>query len=190
MALFETSQHFGLSFSEVCHGGSITLQETDTDTETETGETATETDTGNENGDDASPSIDVIQDYDTEEEQGWRRPTFKDCVAADIGLAFFNEDEHADMHNVDGKDVLVVIIEEDLREHSAHWEAGAKQNFDTGLYDGHIILYIRCKDYGPKPKIGKRLVLDANTDHKRTYEITLCREEAGVYRMTLKRVRQ
>lgn len=134
--------------------------------------------------------FDVEQHYGETEQEEWKRPTFKDCVAADIDLAFFNGDEHAEIHNVDGSDYLVVIEEEDVREHSAHWEAGAKQNFDTGLYDSHTILYIRTEDYGPKPKIGKQIVLDAGTDHKRTYTIALCREEAGVFRMTLKRVRQ
>lgn len=71
----------------------------------------------------------------------WAPPTFKDCVAADIDAAFFEENEHADRHTVDGKDVLIVLEDDDLREHSAHWEAGAKQNFDTGLYTAHTILY-------------------------------------------------
>lgn len=93
----------------------------------------------------------------------WAPPTFKDCVAADIDAAFFEENEHADRHTVDGKDVLIVLEDDDLREHSAHWEAGAKQNFDTGLYTAHTILYIRVEDYGPKPKIGKQLVLDKGT---------------------------
>ena len=47
-----------------------------------------------------------------------------------------------------------------LKEHNSHWEAGAKQNFDTGLYTASTVLYIRVKDYGPKPKIGKHLVMD------------------------------
>ena len=64
----------------------------------------------------------------------WAPHTFKDCVAADIDAAFFEENEHADRHTVDGKDVLIVLEDDDLREHSAHWEAGAKQNFDTGAH--------------------------------------------------------
>lgn len=120
----------------------------------------------------------------------WAPPTFKDCVAADIDTAFFEKNEHADRHTVDGKDVLIVLEDDDLREHSAHWEAGAKQNFDTGLYTAHTILYIRVEDYGPKPKIGKQLVLDKGTKSQRTYTINLCQEESGVYRMTMERTRQ
>ena len=73
---------------------------------------------------------------------------------------------------------------------AAHWEAGAKQNFDTSLYTAHTILYIRVEDYGPKPKIGKQLVLDKGTKSQRTYTINLCQEESGVYRMTMERTRQ
>ncbi len=83
--------------------------------------------------------------------------TFKDCAAADIDAAFFEQDEHADWHTVDGKDALVIVDDQRLKEHSAHWEAGAKQNFDTGLYTAYTVLYIRVSDYGPKPKVGKHL---------------------------------
>lgn len=128
--------------------------------------------------------------FEIKTEQEWPTPTFKDCVAADIDMTFFNGNEHADMHNVDGNDVLVILEESTLRERSAHWEAGAKQNFDTGLYTAHTILYIRVMDYGPKPKVGKQLVMDAGTDHKRTYSIVTCEDEGGVYRMTMERTRQ
>ena len=116
----------------------------------------------------------------------WKRPTFKDCAAVDIKAVFFNENEFAERHNVDGVDALIVLEDIDVREHAAHWEAGAKQNFDTGLYNRHIILYIRVEDYGPKPKQGKVLTLDK----KLTYLIQKCDEESGVYRMTMERTRQ
>ena len=114
--------------------------------------------------------FELKQDTGSEAAAPWAPPTFKDCVAADICAAFLEDD--------------------DLREHSAHWEAGAKQNFDTGLYTAHTILYIRVEDYGPKPKIGKQLVLDKGTKSQRTYTINLCQEESGVYRMTMERTRQ
>lgn len=134
--------------------------------------------------------FELEQIYGEEAGQELMPPTFKDCVAADIDLAFFNGNEHADLHKVDGTEYLVIVEEEDVRDHSAHWEAGAKQNFDTGLYNAHTILFIRVKDYGPRPKIGKYLVLDEGTDHKRSYKIVHCEEDCGVYRMTMERVRQ
>ena len=128
--------------------------------------------------------FDLVQDYEDADQE--KRRNFKDFAFSDIGAVFFNGDEHAKEHNVDGKDVLVILEKDDVRDHSAHWEAGAKQNFDTGLYNRHIILYIRVEDYGPKPKQGKLLTLDK----KLTYLIQKCGEESGVYRMTMERTRQ
>ena len=91
---------------------------------------------------------------------------------------------------MDGKECLIVLEESTLKEHSSHWEAGAKHNFDTGLYAAYSILYIRAEDYGPKPKVGKQLILGIGDGKTRTYEIKSCEDEAGVYRMTMKRVRQ
>ena len=135
--------------------------------------------------------IEYNQIYGEERElEDFPLPTFKEYAAADIDLTFFDGDEHAELHKVDGTEYLVIIEEDDIRQHAAHWEAGAKQNFDTGLYNAHTILYIKAKDYGPKPKVGKYLVLDEGTDHKRTYKILHCEDDAGVYRMTMERVRQ
>lgn len=134
--------------------------------------------------------FELKQDYGTPPEREFQAPTFKDCAAADIGLAFFCENEHAERRRVDGKEALVIFEEATLKVHSSHWEAGAKQNFDTGLYDAFDILYIQTKDYGPKPKVGKQLVLSVGVDKTRTYEIKNCKEEAGVFRMSLERVRQ
>ena len=102
---------------------------------------------------------------------------------------FFQENEHAEWHTVDGKKALIILETEQLKERSAHWEAGAKQNFDTGLYTSRMVLYIRAADYGPKPKVGKHLVLDKGTK-TRTFSILTCEDQAGVYRMTMERTRQ
>ncbi len=116
--------------------------------------------------------------------------TFKDAALDDIDDIFFDTTEHAETHIVDGHEAPIIIEEDRLKDHSAHWEAGAKQNFDTGLYTAHYVLYIKVSDYGPKPKIGKLIVLDEGTDHKRTYTIDKCTEEEGVYRMIITRTRQ
>lgn len=112
--------------------------------------------------------------------------TFQDYVAHDVGQAFFNTKEHASIHQIDGKDMPVILDEDRLREHSSNWEAGAKQNFDTGLYRAVCTIYVRKEDYGPKPQIGKLLIFDG----KRTYKILNCQEEDGIYRMSLERTRQ
>lgn len=134
--------------------------------------------------------FELNQEYGPKPGEEWKTPTFKDCATADLELTFFEEDEHAEWHTVDGNKVLVILEDHGLKERSAHWEAGAKQNFDTGLYTAYTVLYIRTKDYGPKPKIGKHLVLDKGEKTQRTYSILSCEEEAGVYRISMERTRQ
>ena len=133
--------------------------------------------------------FELKQDYGPEVKP-FTPPTFKDCVAADIDLTFFEQDEHAEWRTVDGKKALVILEDVALKERQAHWEAGAKQNFDTGLYTARSTLFIRVADYGSKPKIGKPLVMDKGTDVQRTYSIINCEEEAGVYKITMERTRQ
>ena len=91
------------------------------------------------------PLFDLEQHYENATPE-WKRPTFKDCAAADITLAFFNESEHAEKHTVDGEEALIILEDFDMRDHCAHWEGGATQNFDTGLYTDHTVLYISVKD--------------------------------------------
>ena len=57
--------------------------------------------------------FELKQDTGSEAAAPWAPPTFKDCVAADIDAAFFEENEHADRHTVDGKDVLIVLEDDD-----------------------------------------------------------------------------
>lgn len=131
--------------------------------------------------------FELNQEYSTEADKEWQMPTFKDCVAKDIDLTFFNDNEHAEYHKIDDKkDILVVYEENTIKKRSSHWEGGAKQNFDTGLYTKAAILHIKVSDYGAQPKEGKLITID----DKKIYTISTCEEQAGVYRMTLQRVRQ
>lgn len=114
---------------------------------------------------------------------------FKELVTEDAETIFLNRMEFAEEYTVDGHTAVCLLDESDVREHSAHWEAGAKQNFDTGLYNSHAVLYIAVRDYGAKPKVGKELVI-ATEMWRRTYRIKQCEEESGIYRMTLERARQ
>ena len=57
---------------------------------------------------------------------------FLEEALADIDSVFFQE--FVEQHKIDGKPFDVVPYEMTLKERKAHWEAGAKQNFDQGLY--------------------------------------------------------
>lgn len=111
--------------------------------------------------------------------------TFKDFVAQDVETVFFNVDEFAETRNVDGKDMLCITQHPGVNERAAHWEGGAKQSFDQGMYKADLLLFVKQADYGPMPKNDKPLKLDK----KREYKIKSCSLKSGVYRMELERVR-
>jgi len=134
--------------------------------------------------------FELVQDYVPPAEEEWTPPTFKDCAAREIDTTFFNDSEFAELHNVDGVDALVVWEDEDVREHSSHWEAGAKQNFDTGLYASCRIMYIKTSDYGEMPLSGDLIAVDEGTENEQFFRLKSCEEEGGVYRMVMERTRQ
>lgn len=108
---------------------------------------------------------------------------FLENAIADIDTVFFQE--FAEEHTIDGETFNIVPYEQDLRERSAHWEAGAKQNFAQGLYLSHKQFFMRIADYGKAPKIGKPMEYDGIC-----YTINDCNVEHGLYLVTLERVRQ
>lgn len=112
-------------------------------------------------------------------------PTFKDFVAQDMQTVFFNLDEFAEKRYIDGKEMACITQHPGVTERAAHWEGGAKQSFDQGMYKADLLLYVKKEDYGPMPKNDKLITLDK----KRDYKIKSCSLKAGVYRMELERVR-
>lgn len=86
---------------------------------------------------------------------------------------------------IDDKLMLCITQHPGVLERPAHWEGGAKQSFDQGMYKADLLLFVKQKDYGPMPKSGKQITLDK----KRIYNIKSCSLKAGMYRMELERVR-
>ncbi len=128
--------------------------------------------------------ITVEQVYGTPEKPS-ELPTFKDFLSADVAQVFFDMEEYAGVRVVDGKEMPIITQKPGVIPYDAHWQAGAKQSFDEGLYRADLVLYVKRKDYGPMPKSGKLIRLDK----KRDFSIKECSEKMGVYRMELERVR-
>lgn len=129
--------------------------------------------------------IELIQEYGPGEgEEETVQRTFRDFAILDADNVFFNLDEFGETHSIDGREMPAVYEIDSILPYASHWEAGAKQNFDNGLYNGSEILYVRVSDYGAKPKSGKAINIDGGMRY-----IKQCEEEIGVYRMTLQRHR-
>ena len=78
--------------------------------------------------------LDVDQNYG-EPETPKPLPTFKDCVAQDVQTVFFNLNEFAEERYIDDKGLMPCITQHPgVTERAAHWEGGAKQSFDQGMY--------------------------------------------------------
>ena len=107
--------------------------------------------------------LDVDQNYGTPETPK-PFPTFKECVAQDVQNVIFNSNEFAEERYIDDKLMLCITQHPGVLERPAHWEGGAKQSFDQGMYKADLLLFVKQKDYGPMPKSGKQINLGQETD--------------------------
>lgn len=104
---------------------------------------------------------------------------FKDIIKDDIQKVFFNADEFSETHTIDGREMRAIIDSMELLER----EKSKSSQYTDGLYLDQNLIYIPVEDYGPRPRIGKSLLLDG----KKQYIITDIQEENGVYSFTLER---
>lgn len=100
--------------------------------------------------------------------------TFKDIIRNDIDL-FVNQDEFADIHLIDGKEMPVMIDNNEQVER----EKRMTQHMD-GIYKKQMLIYVKKSDYGVLPAIGKILNLDG-----RVYKIMDAIDEDGIFSISL-----
>ena len=101
---------------------------------------------------------------------------FKERIAADVSAVFLNCMEFADTHTVNGREMAVLVDENELLERDK-----AKQGTHTdGLYKSRRMIYAAQKDFGPRPAIRAALVLDG-----RTFRVADCTAEAGILAIEL-----
>ena len=84
--------------------------------------------------------LDVDQNYGTPETPK-PFPTFKECVAQDVQNVIFNSNEFAEERYIDDKLMLCITQHPGVLERPAHWEGGAKQSFDQGMYKADLLLF-------------------------------------------------
>ena len=94
--------------------------------------------------------------------------SFKDIVREDIQAVFFNLDEFAEEHMIDGQK-MVCIIDQDANV------AAAVQSV-AGIYAANRRIYVKEEDMKVLPKEGQRLNLDGQF-----FFVTDARVEMGVF---------
>ncbi|MFX3673290.1 MAG: hypothetical protein ACE3JQ_02415 [Paenisporosarcina sp.] len=98
----------------------------------------------------------------------------KDTFATDIHT-FLNPNEFANLHTLDGVEVLLIIDDDMLMER--------KQNSihsGEGVYNGEKIIHIATSYLGAKPVEGKKMKLDG-----KLYKVTDSEENEGMLTITL-----
>lgn len=108
-------------------------------------------------------------------------PTFKEQIAADISGTFLNCLEFADVHKVNGKEMAVLVDDNELLERD---KAKILATQTEGTYKARRLIYVAKVDFGPRPAQGVNLTLDG-----RAYRVKGCTEEAGILAIELEAVR-
>lgn len=106
--------------------------------------------------------------------------SFKDQIAADIRSVFLHPLEFADKHSIDGKEMDVLIDDNELLDRDIS-KGGSNQ---AGTYRSKRLIYVACADFGPRPALGRMLNLDG-----RDFRVEDCTEEDGMFAIELKAVR-
>ena len=99
----------------------------------------------------------------------------REVVNSDINDVFFDTDEFAEPHNVNGTEMLC-IVDTDLNK--------VRSAQDSEQYDGIVLtmvrLYVKKTDLPKRPVYGKVFRLD-----EKPYTVVDCADEAGVWVITL-----
>jgi hypothetical protein len=98
-------------------------------------------------------------------------PRLKDYISSDLNV-FFDLDEFAEEHNIDGK-TMAVIIDNDMLQRR-------KMSQADGTYTGELLFYVRKNELGSKPAIGQHITFD-----DMPYRVSDCQDDGNLYIITL-----
>lgn len=107
-------------------------------------------------------------------------PSFKDCIADDLST-FLSKLEFADRHTIDGKEMTVLVDENELLERGKSKLMVAPMD---GLYTSKRLIYVSKLELGTRPVQGRILKLDG-----KPFRVKDCTEEAGVLAIEIEAVK-
>ena len=105
--------------------------------------------------------------------------TFKEQIAKDNRTVFMNIDEFGDIHNVNGKDMTVLIDNNELVDREKRYQYRHSLYAD-GVYLKELLIYVHAEDFGPLPGIGRIVTFD-----NKTYIVSDAINEDGIYSLCL-----
>lgn len=99
---------------------------------------------------------------------------FKDYLARDLEV-FFNLNEFAEMHNIDGREIPAIVDSDITKIRSDN-----KYERYDGIYKGEVTVYVRAKDFTIRPVFGQAMRLDGQL-----YTVVESNEVSGVLEIVL-----
>ncbi|MBQ9229076.1 MAG: hypothetical protein IJ680_07720 [Paludibacteraceae bacterium] len=98
--------------------------------------------------------------------------TLKDLIAADVDRVFFELDDFAELHRIEGKEISIVIDNDQLEK--------MKQGQILGVAESDMLIFAKTSDM-PKRKApgsllnvdGRELIVDEWTENKGVTQIAL-----------------
>lgn len=105
--------------------------------------------------------------------------SFKELIAKDNETVFMNQDEFAELHNINGKDMLCTIDNNELIDREKRYQY-KKSLYADGIYLKQLLIFVRAEDFGPLPAIGRSVTFD-----KKSYIIADAINEDGIYSLCL-----
>lgn len=101
--------------------------------------------------------------------------TFKDIMKRDIETTFFNAEEFAEKHTVDGKELNIIVDGYEQLEREKRYQA-----LEDGIHAKQVLFYVAAADFGRLPKVGRLMTFD-----NANYRVTDAIREGGVYSISL-----
>lgn len=105
--------------------------------------------------------------------------TFKDQAQLDIGAVFFNFDEFATLHKINGTEMPAIIDDNEIIDREKRYNH-IKGAHSDGVYLREKLVYVKAEDFGALPIADRILNLDG-----KTYRVVDSTDEVGVYTITL-----
>lgn len=99
---------------------------------------------------------------------------FKKIMELDHGI-FINFEEFGEYHTVDGKEMLVIVDDNEYKQRTQREESRV-----DGVYTKHMLFYVKAEDIGGTPAVGRILKFD-----KKDYMVKEVTNEDGIYSITL-----
>ncbi len=110
------------------------------------------------------------------------RKSFKQILEEDISHTFMNMDEFAEIHNVNGKEMWVIVDSNEQIEREKRMSENPQK---LGIHMKQLLIYVKRSDYGPLPSPGNFLTFDGQN-----YQVTDAIDESGIYSVSIMKVQR